>query len=516
MTTLLILLLAAALPEPTVSAPTNPEDGTAWVELARKLASTSAHDDALAAWRRAQELGGLSKADAEVEIAAVEAAAGRRNEAFVALERALAAGYRFRPRLAKDSRFAVLAGDPRWKRVTGTETSAPPGTGAAWRADLRYLEDEIRRLHPRFREAPLPAAFMRVRRDLDRRADALPAPRIVVEMQRLLATLGDGHTLVWPFGMRTGELKRLPVSLWWFDDGFSVVDSAYPEFVGARVLRIGNLDADQAARAIEPYVSRDNPMQVRWATPLYLVLTNYLEAIGAVTTRDSAELLLQTTSGAGKPVTLRAIAVDPERLETKLPPSKAGPEFLRRVSESFWSSRLGGGTVYVQLNAIADAPKQSLAQFAKELRGELQKSATPHLILDLRNNNGGEASLADELLRTLIAYDAAGGRIWVAIGRVTFSAAETLAARLDQWTGATFVGEPTGSRPNHFGNEAQFVLPHSGVRGTISSGWNQPVSGRDERIWIAPAIRVGSSAADYFAGRDPVLARILSEIGDRK
>ena len=59
------------------------------------------------------------------------------------------------------------------------------------------------------------------------------------------------------------------------------------------------------------------------------------------------------------------------------------------------------------------------------------------------------------MLRTLIWYDAQGGHIWAAIGRVTFSAAETLASRIDQWTGATFVGEPTGSRPNHFGNEAQ-------------------------------------------------------------
>jgi hypothetical protein len=96
------------------------------------------------------------------------------------------------------------------------------------------------------------------------------------------------------------------------------------------------------------------------------------------------------------------------------------------------------------------------------------------------------------------------------------SPTRTLASRIDQWTGAIFVGEPTGSRPNHFGNEVQFVLPHSGLRGTISSGWNQPISGRDDRIWIAPEIPVKTEALDYFAGRDPVLERILSEIGRQK
>jgi hypothetical protein len=511
--TFLFLILALFAGPPAASPPQNPEDPGAWVDLARKHAAANEHGEAVAAWRRAAELGALSKADAEVEIAAAESAAGRRSEAFAALERALALGYRFRQRLAKDSRFQTLAGDPRWKNVLGTATSAPPGTAAAWRADLAYLEGEIRRLHPRFRDSPLPAEFAKLRNDLDRRVAGMTSAGVVVELQRLLATLGDGHTLAWPFGMRTGQLRRLPLSLWWFDDGFSVVGSADPALLGARLLRIGRLEPDEAARRIEPYVSRDNPMQVRWATPLYLVLTDYLLAIGATSTREEAELVFRLGSGVTKTVTLRAEDVDPEKLDTKLPSSQSGPYFLRRAQEPFWFTRLRAGIVYVQLNAIADAPARPLAGFARDLREEVRKDQPANLILDLRNNNGGDASFADEMLRTLISYDAAGGRVWIAIGRVTFSAAETFAARLDQWTGATFVGEPTGSRPNHYGNEAPFVLPHSGVRGTISAGWNQPVSGRDERIWIAPEIRVRSEASDFFAGRDAVLDRILLEIG---
>lgn len=510
------LLLSTLLVLTGEAAPSNPEDGGAWAELARKHAAASEPAEAIAAWRRAAELGGISPADAGVEIAAVEAAAGRREEALASLERALADGYRFRVRLANDKRFHALAGSRRWSEITGTATSAAPGTAAAWRADLRYLDLEIRRIHPRFRGSPLPAEYMRVRRDLDRNAGAWSAPRMVVELQRLLATLDDGHTLVWPFGMKTVELKRLPVSLWWFDDGIFVVGSAHdPDLVGTKVLRIGNLDAEEAAKAVEPYVSRDNPMQARWATPLYLVLTDYLQAIAAVGSRDSAELLLQMPSGAGKPVKLAASPVDPDKLETKLEPrSPAGESFLRG-SGPFWSARVpGGSALYVRLDSIADSPTETLARFAIGLRDTLRRERPTHLVLDLRYNNGGDAALADELFRTLVSYDAGGGRVWVAIGRMTFSAAETLAARLDQWTGATFVGEPTGSRPNHYGNEAPFVLPHSSVRGTISSGWNQPVTSRDVRLWIAPSIRVREDSSDHFAGRDRVIDRIRREISE--
>lgn len=509
------LLLSALLALPGEADPSNPEDGAAWAELARKHAAASAPDEAIAAWRRAAELGGLSKADAGVEIAAVQAAAGRKDEALASLERALADGYRFRVRLGKDKRFQTLAGGARWSEITGTATSAAPGTAAAWRADLRYLDLEIRRIHPRFRESPLPPEYMRVRRDLDRNAGAWSAPRIVVELQRLLATLGDGHTLVWPFGMRTGELKRLPVSLWSFDDGVFVVGSAdHPDLVGARVLRIGKLDAEKAVQAVEPYVSRDNPMQARWATPLYLVMTDYLQAIGAVASRDSAELHLQMPSGAARSVGLPASPVDPERLETKLEPRNPSADAFLRGTGPFWSVRMPGSALYVRVDTIADSPTESLARFAIGLRDDLRRERPAHLVLDLRYNNGGDAALADELFRTLVSYDALGGRIWVAIGRMTFSAAQTLAARLDQWTGATFVGEPTGSRPNHYGNEAPFVLPHSGVRGTISSGWNQPVTSRDVRLWIAPSIRVGEDSSDYFAGRDRVIDRIREEIAE--
>lgn len=95
----------------------------------------------------------------------------------------------------------------------------------------------------------------------------------------------------------------------------------------------------------------------------------------------------------------------------------------------------------------------------------------------------------------------------ILVGRSTFSAAHTFATRVDAWTSAIFVGEPTGSKPNHYGNEAPFTLPHSGIRGTLSSGWNQPVTSRDYRVWIPPDIPVQQTSRHYFDGQDPVLDR---------
>jgi C-terminal processing protease CtpA/Prc len=185
------------------------------------------------------------------------------------------------------------------------------------------------------------------------------------------------------------------------------------------------------------------------------------------------------------------------------PKTAAAPLYLSRAEDPFWAAELPGGVLYVQINTMNDGRDETLAAFASALRRRVASFRA--VAVDLRLNNGGEASKADELLRTLIAADTQGVRLAVLPSRMTFSAAQTFATRIDQWTGAVFIGQPTGSKPNHYGNERKFQLPNSGLLGTISSGLNQPVTARDERATIAPDIAVATRASDYFAGADPTL-----------
>ncbi|MCU7491979.1 MAG: hypothetical protein HF300_04355 [Ignavibacteria bacterium] len=157
-----------------------------------------------------------------------------------------------------------------------------------------------------------------------------------------------------------------------------------------------------------------------------------------------------------------------------------------------------------------DSREKTLEEFRKGLRKLLRPYKK--MILDLRYNNGGEALKADELFRTCVNFDMEGGRIAVLVGRMTFSAAQTFAARMDQWTHAFFAGEKTGSKPNHYGNERPFKLPFSGLRGTISSGYNQPVRANDGRMYILPEVLVPVKSEDYFSGKDPEIDAALNEL----
>jgi len=353
---------------------------------------------------------------------------------------------------------------------------------ADWREDISALLAELNRVHPKFSACGLPPEIRTRAASLGDRVSTMKDEAIAVEIQHILALAGDGHTLLWPFGM-----QKVPLTLWWFDDGVYVVGG---EYARRRVTHIGGVPVEEVFRRLEPLISHDNDMQFRWAAPFYATMPAFLAAAGVEPT---------FTFEDGGNVAPKGEPIDPDKVELKLiPPSRHG--------ETFRLEQIGPGVLYIAVSSMSAGARD----FAVKVREQLGK--VDRAILDLRLNNGGDAANADELLKTFIAFDVRGGRSVTLISRMTFSAAETFAARIDQWTNTVFAGEATGSRPNHYGNEHPFRLPHSGLRGSISSGWNQPVSPRDDRDAIRPDIAVPQTAQDFFSGTDRTLETALRQL----
>ena len=178
-------------------------------------------------------------------------------------------------------------------------------------------------------------------------------------------------------------------------------------------------------------------------------------------------------------------------------------------------------TIYLQYNQVEDKEgkeEESLEKFGLRLRDFLAKNEVRNLIVDVRRNNGGSTFLDAELLRTLIAFDAdKDNRLFVFIGRWTFSAASNFITDVDRLTRAVFVGELSGGKPLMVGgDESPFKLPFSGVTGALSSTSWQLTSPRDSRLWITPDIPVQLTAKDYFVNRDLALETVLMLIGNEQ
>lgn len=503
----------------------NPADGNNWLMLATALYELKQYRETIDAYQKSSDLGFFDAALSAYQIAKCYAFLGDKENALNYLEKALQFRYRNRTRIYNDAAFKFLQPEPRFRRLAGQVETTSLNRAQGWQTDLDYLISEVKRVHYRFSKEPLPTEFLSMANELRRRLNRLSDAEIVVKFQRLLAALGDGHTLIYPFGMKRGVFKHLPLSFYWFSDGLFIVDASkeFQSLIGKKVLKFGLIDTQTALKKLEPIVSRDNPMGIKWTGVVYLTFPDYLKEIGAINDPKEISLLLEDPRDqARQAIKISPVEVNPDEINIKLTPLKLKtstpvPLYLSRTDDNYWFQKIADETIYFQFNQTQNKAGESFTDFSLGLRRALDEHKIKNLIIDVRHNNGGEATILRELYRTLINFETtrSATKIYVLIGRDTFSAAQTFISTINHLTGAIYAGEPSGSKPNRVGDEAQFVLPYSGTIGVIASGYNQAAS-KDNRLWIAPDIPIELSSNDYFNNRDPLLEQVLEIIKTEK
>jgi hypothetical protein len=194
--------------------------------------------------------------------------------------------------------------------------------------------------------------------------------------------------------------------------------------------------------------------------------------------------------------------------------SKTGrPLFAQDNARPFWYRVLDEeNAVYWQYNEVGDADDETLLDFADRLFAELEARAIEKLIIDLRRNRGGNNGRNKPILHHLIRSGMAQktGRVFAITGGGTFSAAMMFSVDLEDQMPVVFVGTPTGSSPNHYGDSRKIRLPHSGITIRVSTLYWQYSDPRDGRDAIHPHIPANFTVDDYRSSHDPQLAAILA------
>jgi len=157
--------------------------------------------------------------------------------------------------------FVALAPAAAGGRQAARTSVAPVGeAGAApWREDLRHLAAELVRVHRNAFHAVPRERFEAEVRELDARIPSLARHQIAAELARIVALVGDGHTVMlsFPFSPELGS-RVYPVGLYQFADGVYVhaADPKYAAAVGGKVVSIGGTPVDVAIERMRPCSSR--------------------------------------------------------------------------------------------------------------------------------------------------------------------------------------------------------------------------------------------------------------------
>jgi tetratricopeptide (TPR) repeat protein len=493
-------------------------DGQLWLNYALASRAAGRTADAVEGAKKALALGAGYRPDMAYQIARGYATLGQKDSAYAWLDQSLAWQATPRTRLQTDSAFTAFRDEDRFRDLAGMLPRRHFSRDEGWRYDLAFLAGEARRLHASFRREAFSPEFEAAVRDLSARIPKLTDNQIPVEFQRLIVLLRDGHSMV----MLPASAKVLPVDFYLFSDGLFIVGDidSTRRLVGAKVERFGARVTDSIIAGLSKYVSRDNPMGIKWIGPPLLTRVDFVQALGGTDNPDRVTLTVRDPAGGTQRVTLEG---GPARRATygfKLPPPKNRPGetplWLRDVPNPYWFTSIPeGNAVYFQFNQVRERPDETVAAFESRLREALSDPATKNLIVDVRHNSGGNSYLFPPLLRAMSYFEesAPDHKIYYIAGRNTFSAAQNFSTNVERLTRAVFVGEPTGSSPNFTGEgPILFDLPYSKVQVTISNWYHQFSFWNDTRLWIAPDIPVELSSTDYFANRDPALDAVLEVI----
>jgi hypothetical protein len=384
-------------------------------------------------------------------------------------------------------------------------------TADDWREDVNFLVANLRAKHANVLHTLSEAEWERRRSELLARIGELSPAGAVVALAQLVAAVGDAHT---GLGFTGAPFDRfLPVQFAWFSDGLFVtaVDERFAELLAGRVLRIGKLDPAAALAAVRTTFAAENDGWARVASQGKLAQPALLAALGV--TESDAEIPVVVAGASGEvAVTVdgggntRKWLIAPD--QELVPP----PLWQQRRKENYWFAPIDGEKAfYFAFNSCAEDPARPIDAFVRELLDSLERTGSERLVVDLRHNSGGNSTVLSRFVPVLAAHPrlAAPGRVRVLIAADTYSSGMMNAHQLRDGAAARLYGEPTGGKPNGYGEMRSFQLPHSALDVYYSTRAYRMVDGDPPAV--EPDVRVPLSSEDYFSGVDPVLARALAD-----
>jgi hypothetical protein len=407
---------------------------------------------------------------------------------------------------------------------------------AGWQADIAWLRSELPKRNPHFAaDTAMAATFDAAAVDLLGRVPDLldahyppgtqAADRLVVELARLIALAGEGHT-----SLNMSSDMVFPVLVRWFPEGLFVIAADEqllqdnPMILGTMVRAIQRPDGldmlveDNVGPGLESLLNSviavDHPNGYR---PQHgTVLMNPVLARGLGLAAEELVYVLDDGTGAD-PLRVRVSASPWSAVSfRRVNADQAAPRPLSHSSaRGNWYVVGGpdGRTLYLRYDScVMDA----YALFQSVLN-ELKRGPVERLIVDLRWNSGGTS-----LPGSWFAHQVAGipainksGALFVLIGPGTFSSGMMLAVDFMAWTKAIFAGQPLAQGPDSWGEVKRFALPNSGlVVGHSSRLWrysrgkNLRLNG-DGLIEPDPGFAIETRFAEYVDWLDPVLDAVL-------
>jgi hypothetical protein len=305
---------------------------------------------------------------------------------------------------------------------------------ANWKQDLQFFADELgasgtsvdpergssSRGQKDFAKLYPKATFDREMESLKADIPELSDSEIVLRLMRLMASANVAHNSIVARSM--GFFARLPLTLHWYPDGLAVVGAAqeYSATIGARVVGIGKMTPEELLAGSAPYISHENDVWLRTMAPDFITTRAVVEHFGLFDRDGMVSLTLQKPGGE---VFTRTVGLANPQV-AKIPLAEAlhvpVPLSASQPGKYYWYQYLADSqTLYIQYNTCANDPQLSFGDFAKKVLAEADAHPLKRVVIDLRQNGGGDSTVIAPLKSGLASRAKKVGRIQVLVGSMT-------------------------------------------------------------------------------------------------
>jgi hypothetical protein len=384
--------------------------------------------------------------------------------------------------------------------------SQSPSAKAGIQGDIVFYNDYLATHHKNLFAKLSKEKFDSAVNALKKIADTLPAEKIIIELFKINALIADEHTKIEP-----QFTERFPLRFEYFDDAISIIsaDRQYEDLLSCKILFVNQYPINEVIKKLSTIFKSDNPSFTKFWLPVYMNKPSILKGLDLIADTKKVKLTFITASGDTLTRTITAFNETRKTDFIKADPQKI---ILPYTKDDFYWYKYDSmsNTIYFNYNKCQNADSLSFKKFNSQLFEEIKQRNPAKLIVDLRYNGGGNSSVFNPFLSSIKdSYLNAKGKLFVLIGRKTFSSAIMNAIDLVRETNAITVGEPTGGNINHYGEIKSFQLPFSKINISYSTKYWENWSGHNGAL--IPDINAAHSLINFISNKDEAIEYILKQ-----
>jgi hypothetical protein len=380
----------------------------------------------------------------------------------------------------------------------------------SWKDDLEFYSQNMSKKHIDLYHTISEHEFRTGLIQLNNKLSTLTKNQLFVELMKLTHNIGDGHT---SFPLWGANLKSFPIQLTMLKGKLYVIKTTdvFKHLLGAKLEKINGIDIEKIYllfSQITPFSENKYSTQVRVAQ--YITKAELLNGFGII----DDTLQARFTFKIGEKILEQQFAPQNSNEYSTHLEYQMNSLFSieEELNENLWFGSLNNKkVVYLKFRRYTSI--SNMESLGEDLLSFINKNKSEKLILDLRDNYGGDFFVGLKLAQLLVLADSIDWKsgVYVLINNATFSAAMSNAAQFSQLLNAKLIGAPTGAKPSGYQYMVLFFLPNANLELTYSKRLYHFTGDNNDALY--PDVHVEVSIDDYISKNDPQLKWILNDIG---